>query len=223
MAKEAKEAKEAKDGEAIIKTENVLIADLKAATYNPRKIHPQKYKALKKSIEKYGVLEPIIVNIRTGNTIVSGHQRVRACNELGIDTIKASFIDVDEQQEKMLNLAMNNIRGENEKDKLEKVMKDLVGFDLDLELTGFRLDEINNLVATPEEIENEDPEYPITPYFGEKYNYVLIFTKNEVDWTYLRNALGVETKQSYKSTAVGTSHVISFEEFAEKWAEQGSK
>jgi hypothetical protein len=209
------------DLSAVIKeTKLVSITEIKGAVYNPRKIHPQKYKSLKKSIEKYGVLEPILVNKRTGMTIVSGHQRVRAATELGIDTIMANIIDVDENEEKIINIGMNNATGENEKDKLITVFKGLVMTDLDLDLTGFRADEINNLVANPDEVEEDDPEYPITPYFGEKYNYVLIFTKNEVDWTYLRNALGIESKKSYKSTAVGTSHVITFEEFEEKWNER---
>lgn len=206
----------------IVESRLVPITELKPAVYNPRKIHPAKYKALKKSIEQNGVLDPIIVNKRTGNTVVGGHQRLRAVTELGLEDIPVNFIDVDEAQEKVLNLGLNNITGENDKDKVAKLMVDLLGFDnIDLSMTGFNMDEIAGMTNTKEE-DVDDPEYPITPYFGEKYNYVVIFTKNEVDWTYLRNALGIEAMKSYKSTAVGTSHVITFEQFEQKWNERSS-
>lgn len=203
----------------VTETKPMLLTELKAATYNPRKIHPQKYKSLKKSIQHYGILEPLLVNKRTGNTIVSGHQRLRVATELGLETVPAQIIDVDVATEKLLNVGMNNATGENDKEKMTNVFKDLISSGLDLDISGFRSDEISNMVATPEDIEEDDPEYPITPYFGEKYNYVVIFTKNEVDWTYLRNALGIESKKSYKSTAIGTSHVVTFEEFEAKWNE----
>lgn len=205
--------------EIILETKQMAVTDLKTATYNPRKIHPQKYKSLRKSIEKFGILEPLLVNKRTGYTVVSGHQRLRVANELGKQSVPCNIIDVDEATEKLLNVGMNNATGENDKEKLTTVFKELVLSGLDLDMTGFRSDEISNLVATPDELDEEEPEYPITPYFGEKYSYVVIFTKNEVDWTYLRNALGIESKKSYKSTAIGTCHVITFDEFEAKWNE----
>lgn len=201
-----------------IKLQQMAVKDLKPSTYNPRKIHPNKFKALKKSIEKYGILDPLVVNKRTGNTIVGGHQRYRAANELGIETVPVNLIDVDEAQEKLLNLGLNNIKGENDKPKLETLIRDLLSLKIDdIELSGFDMQEINALAGLGDEEEVDDPEYPIAPFFSEKYNYVVVFTKNEVDWTYLRNALGVETKKSYKSTATGTCHVVTFEEFQDKW------
>lgn len=44
---------------------------------------------LLKSIKEIGLQEPIIIT--KNNMIVSGHQRVRACKELGIDTVEAVY------------------------------------------------------------------------------------------------------------------------------------
>ena len=41
------------------------------------------------SIEKSGVINPIVIT--RDNMIISGHQRVRACKDLGIDTIPARY------------------------------------------------------------------------------------------------------------------------------------
>lgn len=191
------------------------LSDIKPAEYNPRKIKPHKFRALKKSIEDNGLLQPIVINKHTGNRVVSGHQRLRAVTELEWDEVPVHIIDVDEPTEKLLNLSSNNAGGETDSVKLVPVLMDLTNLGIDMSSTGFQADEIAGYLGKKEE--DEDPEYPITPYMSEKYNYVVIFTKNEVDWTYLKNALELETMQSYKSSAVGLSHVVDFEKFEQLW------
>lgn len=54
------------------------IADIIPAEYNPRVKLTEtdfEYKALKSSIDEFGLVVPLIVNKRTGN-LVSGHQRL---------------------------------------------------------------------------------------------------------------------------------------------------
>lgn len=50
------------------------------------------------SVDKYGIYEPII--IARDNTIISGHDRVRACKDLGIKTIRAVYAFQDKQSRK---------------------------------------------------------------------------------------------------------------------------
>ena len=53
-------------------------AQLRAAPYNPRRdLQPEdaEYQKLRRSIETFGYIEPIIWNERTGN-VVGGHQRL---------------------------------------------------------------------------------------------------------------------------------------------------
>ena len=50
------------------------------------------------SVDKYGIYEPII--IARDNTIISGHDRVRACKDLGIKTIRAVYAFRDKESRK---------------------------------------------------------------------------------------------------------------------------
>src|SRR5260221_2643077 len=79
-----------------------------AAAYNPRRITDHDLAALRRSLKFFGVVEPIIVNRRTGR-IVGGHQRVKAAEAEGIDELPVVQVDLDEPTEKQLNLALNRI------------------------------------------------------------------------------------------------------------------
>lgn len=50
------------------------------------------------SVEKYGICQPII--IARDNTIIAGHERVRACKDLGIPKIKAYYAAQDREMRK---------------------------------------------------------------------------------------------------------------------------
>lgn len=53
------------------------------------------------NIEKNGVIQPIIIT--RDNTIISGHQRVRACKDLGIETIPAFYLYSENENNYSLN------------------------------------------------------------------------------------------------------------------------
>lgn len=62
-----------------MRIEKIDILKLNPAKYNPRKdLKPgdPEYEKLKQSIKKFGVVEPIVWNKRSGN-IVGGHQRYK--------------------------------------------------------------------------------------------------------------------------------------------------
>ncbi|MGQ3481742.1 transcriptional regulator [Paenibacillus sp. TY11] len=84
------------------------IEQINAAAYNPRvDLQPgdPEYEKLKASIESFGYVELIVWNERTGN-MVGGHQRYKIMvNELGHTELAVSVVDLDDQQEKLLNLA----------------------------------------------------------------------------------------------------------------------
>lgn len=65
--------------------------------------------------------------------------------------------------------------------------------------------------------EESVPEYPIVPKFSEKYDYVLIFCKNDIDFTNLCQLLSLETEKSYKNQAVGISRVLTYDQFMNQW------
>lgn len=129
--------------------EEIDVNNLKEAPYNPRiklEAGMRDYDNLKNSIQAFGNVEPIVWNKRTGN-VVGGHQRLSVLKDLGHKKIECFVVDLDEAEEKVLNLALNKIKGEWDYDKLEQVMKEID----DTVLTGFSADEVYVMMA-----ENED-------------------------------------------------------------------
>jgi hypothetical protein len=97
--------------------EKKKLSDLTPAPYNPRQSTAKQEKQLKASLEKFGVVEPIIFNKRTGY-IVGGHFRVRELKKLGYKEIECVIVDLDEEDEKELNIRLNANTGEWDWDML---------------------------------------------------------------------------------------------------------
>jgi len=130
--------------------EKKKVEDLKAAPYNPRKdLKPgdAEYEKLKRSIEEYGYVEPVIWNKRTG-TVVGGHQRLKVLKDLGYTEIDCVIIDVDESKEKALNIALNKISGAWDEALLANLLKDLDKSGYDITLTGFDMAEAQELFGS---------------------------------------------------------------------------
>ena len=122
-------------------------ADLLPADYNPRKdLKPgdAEYEKLKRSIEQFGYVEPVIWNKTTGR-VVGGHQRLKVLMDMGMTEVDCVVVAMDEEKEKALNIALNKISGDWDKDKLALLIADLQGADFDVSLTGFEPAEIDAL------------------------------------------------------------------------------
>ena len=127
----------------------IPIEKLNPAAYNPRKdLQPgdPEYEKLKRSIQEFGYVEPIIWNKRTGN-IVGGHQRYKILLEQGIQEIDCVVVDLDETKEKALNIALNKISGEWDLPKLKDLLQELDTGEFDIEITGFDMEEIEDLMT----------------------------------------------------------------------------
>ena len=123
------------------------LRDLIPAEYNPRKdLQPgdPEYEKLKRSLDEFGYVEPIIWNEKTSR-IVGGHQRAKVLMAAGIEEAEVVVIDFDEDKEKALNVALNKISGDWDKDKLALLITDLQTADFDVSLTGFDPAEIDDL------------------------------------------------------------------------------
>lgn len=120
---------------------------LNPAGYNPRKdLKPGdvEYEKLKRSIEEFGYVEPVIWNKSTGN-VVGGHQRLKILHQMGFEEVDCVMVDLDEQKEKALNIALNKISGEWDNEKLALLISDLNDSAFDISLTGFDTAEIDEL------------------------------------------------------------------------------
>ena len=122
-------------------------ADLLPADYNPRKdLQPgdPEYEKLKRSIEQFGYVEPVIWNRTTGR-VVGGHQRLKVLMDMGMTEVDCVVVELSEEKEKALNIALNKISGDWDTDKLSLLIADLQGADFDVSLTGFDPAEIDDL------------------------------------------------------------------------------
>jgi ParB-like chromosome segregation protein Spo0J len=83
------------------------ITDLVAFEGNPRKITDAAKEGLKTSIERFGLVQEVVVNRRTMN-VVGGHQRLEALQEMGETEVPVALVDLDDDAERALNIALNN-------------------------------------------------------------------------------------------------------------------
>ena len=142
----------------------VSITDLNPAPYNPRKdlkASDPEYVKLKNSIQKFGYVEPLVVNKRN-NVIIGGHQRYKVLKDIGVSEVEVVYVDLDIIEEKALNIALNKISGDWDADKLEDLLREIsLDDNIDVELTGFDMSEIETMFGSTDDLdtnENNDEE-----------------------------------------------------------------
>lgn len=143
-----------------IKSESVELkrSAIHFASYNPRTLSEEERKTLKRGIKKFGLVGGIIVNKRTGMTVVSGHQRLTVMDELNKFpendyALRVDLIDVDDKQEKELNILLNNpnAQGKWDYDALAKMVPDIDWKDAGLTDVDLNLIGCDYLLQTEEE------------------------------------------------------------------------
>ncbi len=149
--KEIKDVPATKSGKVKVSDKVVMvnIQKLQAYEHNPREITVTQFSALKTSIQKFGFVQPIVVN-KNGNIVVSGHQRIAAAIQLGMTEVPVIYVDYDKKQEMVANVALNKISGSFSIEKLTEVLDQIQNWPGDaslLALTGFETPEINELLA----------------------------------------------------------------------------
>ena len=128
-----------------VTTKRVMpIAELLPSKYNPRKITRAELDKLRRSIETFGYVEPVVWNERSRH-VVGGHQRLKVLHEMGFKTIEVTVVDLDEKKEQLLNVALNRISGSWDEPMLANLLATLQSHEADVSLTGFDADEMNNL------------------------------------------------------------------------------
>lgn len=160
-----------------MKIQEIEFSRLIPADYNPRvALTPDmpEFERLKNSIETFGNVEPIVWNERTGH-IVGGHQRLAVLQHLGYTSAEVSVVDLDEKEEKLLNVALNKIKGQWDYSKLEQLLGD---YEIEeAKATGFSAQEIALILARNDDLENDAEEYDDEPgdYVGASWVITLAF------------------------------------------------
>lgn len=179
--------------------QEIKVAQLNAAPYNPRvDLEPgmPEWEKLKRSIEQFGNVEPIVWNKRTGN-VVGGHQRLAVLKSMGYETVPCSIVDLDETDEKLLNIALNKIKGQWDYEKLEDILRD---FDYEVATaSGFSAEEIAVILANNEDLLGDEDDYgewddePEEQIVGGSYVVTLVFANAELATQWAENE-GYEDK-----------------------------
>jgi len=138
------------------------LSSLRPAPYNPRKpLTPGSaaYKRLRRSIEAFDLVQPIVWNERTGH-VVAGHQRLNVLKDRGALEVECIVVDLPLSREKALNIALNNsaVGSDWDGEKLHTLIEELVELpEIDATLTGFDADELQELLLAPTPIEPSQP------------------------------------------------------------------
>ena len=119
------------------------------------------------SIREFGFTNPVLIDAENG--IIAGHGRIMAAQKLGLAEVPCIRLDhLTETQRKAYIIADNKLALNSGWDEamLGLELADLRGLDFDLSLTGFTDDEIDELLAEPEDSVTEDgqiTEPPVDP------------------------------------------------------------
>lgn len=196
-----------------METRKMKLADIKPADYNPRvtlKPGDTEYEALKGSLDRFGLVEPLVWNERTGN-LVSGHQRLNILLANGETEAEVVVIDADEEDEKLANVAINKIEGDWDYEKLKELFEEIE--DEDIKFTGFTEEELNNLfdAGLPEFDDTESgggeksgdetektPDEPEKPKELHEFNIFLSFPTKELAEKWMKDR-GIDL--TYEGTA----------------------
>lgn len=121
------------------------VDELRAAKWegNPRVITPEDFDALKRSLDRFGIVEPVVFNRTTGR-VVGGHQRIDAIAALGVVDCPVRFVDLAEADEVALNVALNRTGADWRQDSLAALISSMD--ETHRALTGFAQPEIDALL-----------------------------------------------------------------------------
>ncbi|MHB8868423.1 MAG: site-specific DNA-methyltransferase [Thermoleophilia bacterium] len=136
--------------------EDVPLDSLTPDPANPRRISEKDLEALTRSLREFGLVDPLVARRET-RVVIGGHQRLLAARKLGLRTVPVVFLDLSEERARLLNVALNKISGEFDPELLGRLLAGLAESpDLDLSLSGFDAQEIDQLLRGLESREKRD-------------------------------------------------------------------
>lgn len=160
-----------------IETVELAVRDLKTGFGNPRKIGKKKREELERSLDEFGDFGLIVID--EDNNIIAGNQRVSILKGKDEDTVVLCkrLIGYTEAELRAINIKDNTHAGDWDLDLLADWTADLT-VDLGIDVKA----------EDPAERKIKDME--LIRY--EKYDYVMIVCRNEVDYLNLQRALGLD-------------------------------
>ena len=201
------------------------IKDLIFAEYNPRKLTTEEYQNLKDSLLRFGIVDPIIVNMNKDrkNILIGGHQRVRVWQDLNNKTIPAIEVNLPFEKERELNIRLNKNTGSWDWDLMANE------FDLD-ELKQWGFNENDGEIFSPDDLIemanplNSETENKFATELDRESNYIVLKFTKDIDWLQAKTIFGLETetskRQNGKAWSSGIGRVLNGVESLNKLREQ---
>jgi len=122
--------------------QHVPMDELRPDPANPRRISDDELEALTRSMQEFGLVDPIIAR-RDDGTVIGGHQRLLAARRLGLKTVPVVYVDLPPEKARLLGVALNRISGDWDRELLARLLADLKATpNVDITLTGFSEDEL---------------------------------------------------------------------------------
>ncbi len=194
--------------------EQIAWRDMIPFEHNPRKMNAQTKKKLRESYQKFGDVEIPVLDF--DNMIIAGHQRqsvkmASGCGDELADVRKPNR-KLTEQEYKEYNIISNALKG----DFVGELLAEHFASVVELDEYGLNLDELDK-AHSKEALVKDEPELPIVQKMSEKYSTIVIVCTNEIDENHLAEKLGIDTMKCYKSSKVGSTHVLNAKNVIERW------
>jgi ParB/RepB/Spo0J family partition protein len=103
------------------------IDEIKSSPFeNANEFSEELFQSLKKDIEEHGLVGEVLVVNPKNNTLISGHHRKKAMQELGYEVVPVVFYEPkDEMEHKILSIAWNQKRGTFNEQRLYNLVKSI--------------------------------------------------------------------------------------------------
>ena len=192
---------------------DIEISQLKPVDYNPRKIDKDAFEGLKKSIEKFGVVDPIIIN--KDYSIIGGHMRLEAAKALGYYTVPCVIVKFNDREAKELNVLLNSqsISGVWDDIKLSQILEELK---MDDDYADLRLDELEPLnmqePVVPETDEDLTDTSKLDTFMNGSIKQIVLYFDNEEYIDVMKRIDKIATDAGTEDNTATFMHILSFYE-----------
>jgi hypothetical protein len=134
----------------------VALSELRSAPRKVRKCDPAHVREVAGSISALGFCSPILIG--DDNVVLDGEIRVEAVRLLGLDSVPCiRMAHLSKVEQRLLRMAVNRLaeKGEWDLDELKIEIEELILAGAPIEISGFSLDEIDQIVIgdKPEAVE----------------------------------------------------------------------
>src|SRR5262245_22482137 len=143
-----------------MKIETISVRELRPHPNNARTHSKKQIRQIAKSITQFGFCNPVLVD--DAKQIIAGHGRVEAAKLLGIDAVPTCQLSHLSEADKRAYVLADNKLAEKagwDRDLLAIELQGLIELDVDIELTGFEMAEIDLILEEAREASG-DPSRP---------------------------------------------------------------